>query len=99
VAALVRRYGGIPRVLGIALDSKESLVAAIRGGLDADMLITSGGVSVGDYDIVKDVLAKEGEIGFWSVRMKPGKPLAFGQIKGVDKTPISGSRAIPSAPW
>ena len=85
VAALVRRYGGIPRVLGIALDSKESLVAAIRGGLDADMLITSGGVSVGDYDIVKDVLAQEGEIGFWSVRMKPGKPLAFGQIKGVDK--------------
>jgi len=86
VAALVRRYGGIPRVLGIALDSKESLVAALRRGLDADMLITSGGVSVGDYDIVKEVLAQEGEIGFWSVRMKPGKPLAFGQIKGVDKT-------------
>ena len=93
VAALVRRYGGIPRVLGIALDSKESLVAAIRAGLDADMLITSGGVSVGDYDIVKDVLAKEGEIGFWTVRMKPGKPLAFGQIKGVDKTGVS--RTIP----
>jgi molybdopterin molybdotransferase len=86
VAALVRRYGGIPRVLGIALDSKDSLVAALRRGLDADMLITSGGVSVGDYDIVKEVLAQEGEIGFWSVRMKPGKPLAFGQIKGVDKT-------------
>jgi molybdopterin molybdotransferase len=86
VAALVRRYGGVPRVLGIALDSKESLVAAIRGGLEADMLITSGGVSVGDYDIVKEVLAQEGEIGFWSVRMKPGKPLAFGQIRGVDKS-------------
>jgi molybdopterin molybdotransferase len=89
VAALVRRYGGIPRVLGIALDSKESLVTAIRGGLDADMLITSGGVSQGDYDIVKDVLAQEGEIGFWSVRMKPGKPLAFGTIRGVDKTGAS----------
>jgi molybdopterin molybdotransferase len=86
VAALVRRYGGVPRMLGIALDSKESLITALRGGLDADMLITSGGVSVGDYDIVKDVLAEQGEIGFWSVRMKPGKPLAFGQIKGVDKT-------------
>ncbi len=86
VAALVRRYGGIPRVLGIALDNKDSLVTALRRGLDADMLITSGGVSVGDYDIVKEVLAQEGEIGFWSVRMKPGKPLAFGQIKGVDKT-------------
>ena len=93
VAALVRRHGGIPRVLGIALDSKESLVTAIRGGLDADMLITSGGVSVGDYDIVKDVLAQEGEIGFWSVRMKPGKPLAFGQIRGVDKS--GASRTIP----
>jgi molybdopterin molybdotransferase len=85
VAALVKRYGGIPRMLGIALDSEESLVEALHRGLDADMLITSGGVSVGDYDVVKDVLAKEGEIGFWTVRMKPGKPLAFGTIRGVDK--------------
>jgi molybdopterin molybdotransferase len=93
VAALVSRYGGIPQVLGIALDSKDSLAAALRSGLDADMLITSGGVSKGDYDIVKDVLAEEGEIGFWTVRMKPGKPLAFGTIKGVDKT--GASRTIP----
>jgi len=93
VAALVRRYGGIPRVLGIVLDSKESLVTALRGGLDADMLITTGGVSLGDYDVVKDVLAKEGEIGFWTVRMKPGKPLACGTIRGVDKT--GASRTIP----
>jgi molybdopterin molybdotransferase len=93
VAALVRRYGGIPHVLGIALDSKDSLAAALRRGLDADMLITSGGVSVGDYDMVKEVLAEEGEIGFWSVRMKPGKPLAFGQIKGIDKS--GASRTIP----
>ena len=85
VAALVRRYGGIPRMLGIALDSEGSLVEALRRGLDADMLITSGGVSVGDYDVVKDVLAKEGEIGFWTVRMKPGKPLAFGTIRGSDQ--------------
>ncbi len=93
VAALVRRYGGIPQLLGIALDSKDSLVAALRRGLDADILITSGGVSKGDYDIVKDVLAKEGEIGFWTVRMKPGKPLAFGQIKGIDK--LGAVRTIP----
>jgi molybdopterin molybdotransferase len=89
VAALVRRYGGVPRMLGIALDSKESLITALRGGLDADMLITSGGVSLGDYDVVKDVLAEQGEIGFWSVRMKPGKPIAFGTIRGVDKTGAS----------
>ena len=86
VAALVQRYGGIPKILGIALDSEDSLVTRLRQGLDADMLITSGGVSAGDYDVVKDVLVKEGEITFWTVRMKPGKPLAFGTIKGADKT-------------
>lgn len=85
VAALVRRYGGLPRILGIARDNEQSLITKLRRGLDADMLITSGGVSAGDYDMVKDVLAKEGEITFWSVRMKPGKPLAFGTIKGVDR--------------
>jgi len=85
LAALVQRYGGIPKILGIALDGEDSLIAKLRHGLDADMLITSGGVSMGDYDVVKDVLAKEGEIAFWTVRMKPGKPLAFGTIKGVSK--------------
>ena len=93
VAALVQRYGGIPKILGIALDNEESLVTKLRQGLNADILITSGGVSVGDYDIVKDVLAKEGEISFWTVRMKPGKPLAFGRIKGTDKS--GASRSIP----
>ena len=85
VASLVRRYGGIPRILGIAFDSEESLLNKLGQGLDADMLITSGGVSAGDYDMVKDVLASEGEITFWTVRMKPGKPLAFGTFRGVDK--------------
>ena len=85
IAALVRRYGGIPLILGIALDSEDSLVTKLRQGLDANMLITTGGVSAGDYDIVKDVLAKEGEITFWTVRMKPGKPLAFGAMKRTDK--------------
>jgi len=85
VAAMVRRYGGIPKFLGIALDSEDSVVAGLQQGLDADMLITTGGVSLGDYDVVKDVLAKQGEIGFWTVRIKPGKPLAFGMIKGRDR--------------
>ena len=88
VAALVLRYGGIPRILGIALDSEDSLVARLRQGLDADMLITTGGVSAGDYDVVKDILAKEGEITFWTVRVKPGKPLAFGTIRGSSKAGI-----------
>ena len=84
VAALILRYGGIPQILGTVSDSEDSLVARFRQGLDADMLITTGGVSVGDYDVVKDVLAAEGEIAFWKVRMKPGKPVAFGKIKGND---------------
>jgi len=82
LAALVRHYGGIPKVLGIARDSEDSVVAGLCRGLDADMLITSGGVSAGDYDVVKDVLAKQGEIAFHRVKMKPGKPLAFGVIRG-----------------
>ncbi len=93
VAALVQRYGGIPKILGIALDSESSLVASLRKGLDADMLITTGGVSMGDYDVVKDVLVKQGEIAFWTVRMKPGKPLAFGMVKGLDEAGVT--RNIP----
>jgi len=85
VAALVLHYGGMPKILGIALDNEDSVVASLRRGLDADMLITTGGVSAGDYDVVKDILAKEGEIAFWTVRMKPGKPLAFGTIRGASK--------------
>ena len=83
IAAEVSRYGGIPKILGIGRDSVESLTEKIDAGLDADMLITSGGVSKGDYDMVKDVLAEQGEIGFWTVCMKPGKPIAFGVIKKV----------------
>jgi molybdopterin molybdotransferase len=81
IAAEISRYGGIPKILGIGRDSVQSLTEKIDEGLDADMLITSGGVSKGDYDIVKDVLAEHGEIGFWTVCMKPGKPIAFGMIK------------------
>ena len=93
VAALARRYGGIPKILGIALDSEDSLVTKLHQGLDADMLITTGGVSAGDYDIVKDILVKKGNITFWTVQMKPGKPLAFGTIKGFGKTDTA--RIIP----
>jgi molybdopterin molybdotransferase len=93
LAALVMRYGGIPQILGIAADVEDSLINRLHLGLDADMLITSGGVSLGDYDIVRDVLAKEGEIVFWRVRQKPGKPLAFGMINALGEG--SGARKIP----
>ena len=84
LAAQVLKYGGIPKVLGVAPDDVEQLTAAIREGLGCDLLVTSGGVSLGDYDVVKKVLAAEGNVSFWTVRMKPGKPLAFGMFKRSD---------------
>jgi len=83
-AALVRRTGGVPVRLGIARDTAGELSAKIRRGLElgADLFLTSGGVSVGDYDVVKDVLGSEGQMQFWQVNMKPGKPLAFGVLHG-----------------
>jgi molybdopterin molybdotransferase len=78
IASMVRKCGGIPRLLGIARDTIDDLTRRIREGFDTDMLVTSAGVSRGDFDVVKDVLAKEGAIDFWTVRMRPGKPLAFG---------------------
>ena len=89
VSAAVRRAGGVPRLLGIARDNLEDLDAKLQTGLEADILLTSAGVSKGDYDIVKDVLARRGEIELWSVRMRPAKPLAFGVLDG------PGGRRVP----
>jgi molybdopterin molybdotransferase len=81
LVALVSEAGGLPLRLGIARDTVEDLTAKIHEAIErADLIITSAGVSRGDYDVVKDVLLREGEIGFWTVRMKPGKPLAFGRF-------------------
>jgi molybdopterin molybdotransferase len=93
VAALVLRYGGVPVRLGIARDNIADLTAKITAGLaqKVDLFITSAGVSVGDYDIVKDVLNREGQMHFWQVRMKPGKPLAFGEINGVPLLGLPGN--------
>ncbi len=92
-AAQVLRYGGIPIPLGVARDRMDDLTARIRAGLEqgADLLLTSGGVSMGKFDLVKQVLAAEGEIHFWRVRMKPGKPLAFGHIGGVPFLGLPGN--------
>ncbi len=84
ITAAVQRAGGVAKPVGIAKDNLESLNHKIDEGLQADMLITSAGVSKGDYDIVKDVLAQRGEIEIWSVRMRPAKPLAFGLMTRAD---------------
>ncbi|CAA9580281.1 MAG: Molybdopterin molybdenumtransferase [uncultured Thermomicrobiales bacterium] len=91
LAALVRRYGGIPRPLGVARDTVADLTTTLAAARDADLIISSGGVSVGDYDMVKDVLRAEGQIAIWQVRMKPGKPLAYGRLDGVPFLGLPGN--------
>ncbi len=93
IAGQVERYGCIPRVLGIAHDDEAELVSKLKEAADADMLLTTGGVSMGDYDMVKDILARDGQIVFWKVKVKPGKPLAFGKMQGRDKN--GGQKSIP----
>ena len=89
IAALTKQYGATPLVLGIARDTKESLTQRLRQAMEsADMIVTSAGVSKGDYDVVKDVLASHGEIALWSVRMRPAKPLAFGTLNADDGSKV-----------
>jgi molybdopterin molybdotransferase len=91
--ALVSRYGGVPIALGRALDDAQDLVGKIRDGLKAgvDLILTCGGVSAGDYDLVKEVLDSHGEMRFWQVRMTPGRPLAFGRIGDVPLIGLPGN--------
>ena len=64
-------------------DERDAVEQAfINASEQADVIITSGGVSVGEADFVKETLEKIGEVNFWKVAMKPGRPLAFGKIKG-----------------
>lgn len=80
---MVREAGAEPLRLGIVRDDAEALERAILDAVDrVDLFVTSGGVSVGDYDMVKEVLGKLGEMNFWRVSMRPGKPQAFGHIQG-----------------
>ncbi|HZD60883.1 MAG TPA: gephyrin-like molybdotransferase Glp [Anaerolineae bacterium] len=94
IAAQVIDTGCIPRILGIAPDSREALMAKIEEAAGADMIVTTGGVSVGDYDFVKDILDRAGEMVFWQVAMKPGKPLAFGIVQG---KPVIGLPGYPTS--
>jgi molybdopterin molybdotransferase len=92
LAAQVLECGGVPVMLGIARDQKAELTQKFRIARRADVILSSGGVSVGDYDFVKDVM---GDIGnamhFWQVAMRPGKPLAYGSIDGVPLFGLPGN--------
>ena len=78
IAAQVAEAGGVVTQRLHASDTPEALRAAFDACAGADVLLTSGGVSVGDFDFVKDVFAERGTVDFWRVAIRPGKPLAFG---------------------
>jgi len=83
IAAAVQDAGGIPFLLGIAKDNPAALKEKISHGLTADILVLSGGVSMGDYDFTKAVFQDLGAaMNFWKLAIKPGQPLAFGKIQG-----------------
>lgn len=82
--ALVREHGGIATNIGIARDTEEDVRSKIRRVKDFDIFVSIGGVSVGDYDIIQKVLKEEGlKVDFWKVAMQPGKPIVFGDFKGI----------------
>ena len=95
LAAQVAAAGGIPRPLGIAPDDAPALRRLIEQGLESDLLLLSGGVSVGKYDYVAQVLSEMGaELYFHGVAIRPGKPLAFGRVRdtfffGLPGNPVS----------
>jgi molybdopterin molybdotransferase len=92
LTALILDCGAVPMQIGIAKDLREDLVAKFRAAMRADLIVSSGGVSVGDYDLVKDVMKEEGNrMQFWRVAMKPGRPLAFGALGDVPVISLPGN--------
>ncbi len=96
LAAAVREAGGLPALLGIGGDSKESLRAVLRSAAGADLIVSSAGVSVGDHDWVREVVSEMGTISTWRVAMRPGKPVLTGRIGdtvfiGLPGNPVSSS--------
>lgn len=93
LAAFVTACGGEPISLGIARDSEAALQQAAEGARGADLLVTSGGASVGDHDLVRSALGARGLVlDFWQIAMRPGKPLIFGRI---GETPLLGMPGNP----
>jgi molybdopterin molybdotransferase len=89
--AAVRRACGEPQRLGVARDTVESLREKFTEAVRSDLIITSGGVSVGDFDLVKNIMTEQGDIHFWRINMRPGKPVAFGHIGSVPLLGLPGN--------
>lgn len=92
LVAAVSEAGAEPWLLPTAHDTHEDIRATFAQAREADLVLTSGGVSVGDYDLVRAVLSEMGQIGFWRVNVRPGKPLAFGLL---ETTPLIGLPGNP----
>jgi molybdopterin molybdotransferase len=92
IAALVTACGGVPVNLGVALDTPESLSELTAGARHADLLVTSGGASAGEYDLVRSVLGDRGmDLDFYKIAMRPGKPLMFGRLGDVPVLGLPGN--------
>lgn len=91
LAALALAWGAQVETLGIARDRLSDITDKLERAAGCDLIVTSGGVSLGDYDFVKDALRRTGEVSIWQVRMKPGKPLAFGHVGGVPLLGLPGN--------
>jgi molybdopterin molybdotransferase len=93
LGALVAACGGIPIQLGIAADDTASLQRMAASAAGADLLVTTGGASVGEHDLVREALAADGlTLDFWTIAMRPGKPLMVGNLRG---TPLLGLPGNP----
>jgi len=92
LAALVRARGGQPVVLPIAADTREAIASAAASVRGADLLVTTGGASVGDHDLVQPGLAEQGFVlDFWKIAMRPGKPLIAGRLGGTAVIGLPGN--------
>lgn len=93
LAAFVEACGGEAVNLGIAADDRKSLETLAKGAEGMDLLVTTGGASVGEHDLIREVLGGQGlELDFWKIAMRPGKPLMFGSLRG---TPLLGLPGNP----
>ncbi len=93
LASMVQEFGGTTRILPVAKDNLQDIYEILENALDSDLIITTGGVSVGKYDLIQKALSKfENKIEFWKIAMRPGKPLLFSKI---NNTPLIGLPGNP----
>jgi len=92
LAAMLQAFGAEPRVIGIARDTMDDLLAKLEAAADADIIVTTGGASVGDHDLVRPALAQLGvTLDFWKLAMRPGKPMLFGRRAGQSYLGLPGN--------